>query len=87
VRRHLRTASQLGYLLKPRLRLRRVKWPPLCPLCVCADLMPSGDKTFFDIGCNKGYTSSKFFGLWAPEVGFNPKAINAKRPEVWCGNW
>lgn len=57
--------------------------PPARP----PELSPSGSKTFFDIGCNKGYTSAKFFGLWAPEVGFNPQAIRTKRPDVWCGNW
>jgi len=54
---------------------------------VCAGLLPHGNKTFFDIGCNKGFTSAKLFGLWAPEVGINPKAVKAKRPEVHCGAW
>lgn len=50
-------------------------------------LHPTGQKTMFDIGCNKGYTSAKMFALWAPEIGFTPKTLHEKRPEVWCGNW
>jgi hypothetical protein len=50
-------------------------------------LRPTGQKIMFDIGCNKGYTSAKMFALWAPEIGFTPKTLHAKRPDVWCGNW
>lgn len=49
-------------------------------------LSPRGAKVMLDVGCNKGYSSAKMFGLWAPELGFNPKSIPARRPEVWCGN-
>lgn len=38
-----------------------------------------------DIGCNKGYTSAHFFGLWAPELGFRPNTLQTKRPEILCG--
>jgi FkbM family methyltransferase len=48
-------------------------------------LSPNGPKTFVDIGCNKGYTSAKFFALWAPELGFAPATLRKKRPEVLCG--
>ena len=50
-----------------------------------AELSPGGNKTFFDIGCNKGYTSAHYFGLWAPELGFNPAAMVAKHPNLDCG--
>lgn len=49
-------------------------------------LSPTGPKIMLDIGCNKGYTSAKMFGMWAPEIGFNPRALHKNRPEVWCGN-
>jgi hypothetical protein len=52
-----------------------------------AELSPTGDKVLFDIGCNKGYTSAKFFALWAPELQFNPSSLHFWRPEVYCGNW
>lgn len=48
-------------------------------------LSPKGPKTFIDIGCNKGYTSAKMFGLWAPETGFKPTTLQKRRPEVLCG--
>lgn len=51
------------------------------------ELSPRGAKVMMDVGCNKGYSSAKMFGLWAPELGFNPQAIPTRRPEVWCGNW
>ena len=38
------------------------------PSLVPAAISPEGPKTFMDVGCNKGYTSAHFFGLWAPEV-------------------
>lgn len=43
------------------------------------------NRTFIDIGCNKGYTSSAFFALWAPEVKFTPNEIIKWRPETPCG--
>ena len=55
------------------------------PPCLPAELSPGGNKTFFDIGCNKGYTSAHYFGLWAPELGFSPTAMVAKHPELDCG--
>lgn len=48
-------------------------------------LSPKGPKTFVDIGCNKGYTSAHFFGLWAPELGFEPATLQQRRPEILCG--
>lgn len=70
--------------------------PPLKPTCLTllplpflppspAAISPAGPKTFVDIGCNKGYTSAKLLGLWAPEVGFKPQTLQSKRPEILCG--
>ncbi|KDD77127.1 hypothetical protein H632_c13p3 [Helicosporidium sp. ATCC 50920] len=50
------------------------------------DLSPQGRKVMIDVGCNKGYSSAKFFALWAPEVGLTPPEIVKRRPSVWCGN-
>lgn len=58
---------------------------PLNAEYLAAALSPSGPKTFVDIGCNKGYTSAKLLGLWAPEVGLQPNTLRTKRPEVLCG--
>lgn len=44
-----------------------------------------GGKTIIDIGCNKGYSSARFFGLWAPELGFRPDQVRERRPEILCG--
>lgn len=38
-----------------------------------------------DVGCNKGYTSSHFFALWAPEISFRPSEIPKRRPGHLCG--
>jgi hypothetical protein len=54
-------------------------------LAASAAISPAGPKTFVDIGCNKGYTTAKLIGLWAPEVGFRPQALQSKRPEILCG--
>ena len=32
-----------------------------------------------------GYTSSIFFALWAPELGFNPQALAKYAPTMECG--
>ena len=31
------------------------------------------------------YTSAAYFGMFAPDLGFNPKAIIAWRPDHGCG--
>ncbi|KDD77128.1 hypothetical protein H632_c13p4 [Helicosporidium sp. ATCC 50920] len=68
---------------------RDVPFWTACPssawLDAYARLSPTGSKTMVDIGCNKGYSSAKFFALWAPEVGFAPNTLRNKRPEVNCG--
>ena len=38
-------------------------------------ISPDRDKIFIDIGANKGYETSTFLGLWAPELGWNPEFI------------
>lgn len=38
-----------------------------------------------DIGCNKGYTSSVFFGLWASDLQLSPATLQQRRPDVPCG--
>jgi hypothetical protein len=50
-------------------RLPAPRPPPALP---SAELSPGGNKTFFDIGCNKGYTSAHYFGLWAPNWASAP---------------
>lgn len=42
--------------------------------------------TFFDIGCNKGFTSAKFFGLFAEDVAFKPtEVLSGEFDEQLCG--
>lgn len=65
---------------------RNLQFPSSTPTFL-SGIYPHGPKTFFDIGCNKGYTSAKFFALWAPELGLNPKSIPARRPTVACDSW
>ena len=50
-------------------------------------------RTFVDIGSNKGYTAARFYELWSPQVGLNPRALHSalrrvagSQPElVECG--
>lgn len=49
-----------------------------CPLPSCCD-SPSAHAPA------AGYTSSAYFGMFAPDLGFNPKAIIAWRPNHGCG--
>lgn len=53
-----------------------------CPshdwLAKLQELDPSKPKTFIDIGCNKGHTSAGFFGLWAPDLNFNPATLSVE---------
>mmetsp|Transcript_6573 Transcript_6573/g.7957 ORF Transcript_6573/g.7957 Transcript_6573/m.7957 type:complete len:446 (-) Transcript_6573:26-1363(-) len=50
-------------------------------------LMPQA-KVFVDIGSNKGFSGARFFALWAPEYGMNPKLLhrfNSKQGGSECG--
>lgn len=71
------------------IRLRNGTVWTACPSAQWMDkfqeLSPGGNKTFFDIGCNKGYTSAHFFGLWAPDLGFNPETLQ-KDKNIFCGH-
>lgn len=37
-----------------------------------AQLMLPDAQVFFDVGCNRGYSSAKIFALWSPGDQFNP---------------
>ena len=41
------------------------------PWSIAQLLLPDAT-VFFDVGCNRGYTSALIFGLWSPGDAFNP---------------
>ncbi|KAI3427135.1 hypothetical protein D9Q98_007072 [Chlorella vulgaris] len=44
-----------------------------------------GAQHFVDIGCSEGYFSALIFGLWAPTLGLNPRALRQQAPAMPCG--